>query len=213
MSFEKAAVKYFNCDDEDVGVEQESENNVPNGIWVTQERIFIRIPKIIDSDFYDDISTLLINLIISKNNTDIVLLIDSMGGSLDPTLDMYNLLQAMNNKIITIAFNNCCSAACALFALGEERYLLGGTRYILHQIRAVVQMEKQMQTTEIKKFANSFENFQNNYKQIIEAKTNIPKSKIKEIFNSLEDTVFSEEEIIKYKVATKIFSKFSDIPL
>ena len=45
MSFEKAAVKYFNCDDEDVGVEQESENNVPNGIWVTQERIFIRIPK------------------------------------------------------------------------------------------------------------------------------------------------------------------------
>lgn len=191
------------------------ENNIPSlsgNTWVTEDKIFIRVPEIIEEDFYDYISTMLLNLIITKNNTDLVLLIDSCGGDLATTMDTYKLLSAIDNKIITVAFNKCCSAACILFALGEERYFLKDTTYVLHQVRAYIQTESQMQTTEVKKFANNFENSQNEYKKIIVKKTKIPKQKISEIFNSLEDTKFKVDEIANYEIATAIFKKFSELP-
>lgn len=182
-------------------------------VWVTEEKLFIRVPEVIEDDFYDMVSSILLELMLTKNNMDIVLLIDSYGGALNPTMDTYNLLNAMNNKIITVAFNKCCSAACLLFALGEERYFLKGSLYILHQVRAIVSIEDQMQATEIRKFANNFENSQNESKKIIMKKTKIPKEKLNEIFNSLEDTKFKNEEIAKFEIATKIFKKFSELPL
>lgn len=193
--------------------EDDTINSASKRIWMTSEKIFIRVPEVIDSDFYDEVSAYLLELIISKDTSDIVLLVDSEGGEVDPTIDVYNLLQAMDNKIITVAFNKCCSVACVLFALGDERYFLRDTTYILHQIRAIFPLKQQMQTTELKEFADSFEDCQNNYKQIISTRTKIPKNKLKTIFSSLEDTFFTEKEIIKYNIATQIFSKFSEIPL
>ena len=184
-----------------------------NNVWVTEDKLFIRVPEVIEEEFYDFISSVLLEFIIMKNKMDIVLLIDSYGGVLNATMDTYNLLSAMDNKIITVAFNKCCSAACLLFALGDERYFLKDSLYILHQVRAIVSIEDQMQTTEIRKFANSFENSQNEYKKIIMKKTKIPKEKLNEIFNSLEDTKFKTEEITRYCIATKIFKKFSELPL
>lgn len=184
-----------------------------NNVWVTEDKLFIRVPEVIEEEFYDFISSVLLEFIIMKDKMDIVLLIDSYGGVLNATMDTYNLLSAMNNKIITVAFNKCCSAACLLFALGDERYFLKDSLYILHQVRAIVSIEDQMQTTEIRKFANSFENSQNEYKKIIMKKTKIPKEKLNEIFNSLEDTKFKTEEITRYCIATKIFKKFSELPL
>lgn len=183
-------------------------------VWMTEDKLFIRVPETIEEDFYACVSTIMLDMILSKNDMDIVLLIDSYGGDLNATMDTYNLLSSVDNKIITLAFNKCCSAACILFALGEERYFLRDTTYILHQVRAYIQTESQMmQTSEVKKFANNFENSQNEYKRIIKKKTKIPTDKLNEIFNSLEDTKFKTDEIAKYAIATKIFKKFSEVPL
>lgn len=195
-------------------IEQEGNTTLlQNNVWVMEDKLFIRVPEVIEEEFYDFISSVLLEFIITKNKMDIVLLIDSYGGVLNATMDTYNLLSAMDNKIITVAFNKCCSAACLLFALGDERYFLKDSLYILHQVRAIVSIEDQMQTTEIRKFANSFENSQNEYKKIIMKRTKIPKEKLNEIFNSLEDTKFKTEEITKYCIATKVFKKFSELPL
>lgn len=193
--------------------QEETVAALDRNVWVTEEKLFIRVPEVIEDDFYDMVSGILLELMITKNTMDIVLLIDSYGGMLNPTMDTYNLLNAMDNKIITVAFNKCCSAACLLFTLGEERYFLKDSLYILHQVRALVSVEEQMQTTEIRKFANNFENSQNEYKKIIMKKTKIPKEKLNEIFNSLEDTKFKTDEIAKFGIATKIFKKFSELPL
>lgn len=195
---------------------EENENVVPQdfsgNVWITDDKLFIRVPEVIEDEFYDFISGVLLGLMITKNTMDIVLLVDSYGGVLSATMDTYNLLNAMDNKIITVAFNKCCSAACILFALGEERYFLRDTTYILHQVRTYIQSESQMQTTEIRKFASNFENSQNEYKKIIMKKTKIPKEKLNEIFRSTEDTKFKTDEIAKYCIATKIFKKFSELP-
>lgn len=195
-----------------VACQEENATSNQDNVWMTEDKLFIRVPEVIEEDFYDFISEILLELIITKNNIDIVLLIDSYGGVLNATMDTYNLLSAMDNKIITVAFNKCCSAACLLFALGDERYFLKDSLYILHQVRAIVSIEDQMQTTEIRKFANSFENSQNEYKRIIMKKTKIPKEKLNEIFKSTEDTKFRTEEIAKYCVSTKVFKKFSELP-
>lgn len=199
---------------EEIELNQESSTSaLDSNLWMTEDKIFIRVPESIEEEFYDFISGVLLELMITKNTMDIVLLIDSYGGDLTATKDTYNLLSSLDNKIITVAFNKCCSAACILFALGEERYFLKDTTYILHQVRAYIQTESQMQTTEIRKFANNFENSQNEYKKIIMKKTKIPKEKLNEIFNSLEDTKFKTDEIAKFGIATKIFKKFSELPL
>lgn len=197
---------------EETAEQEVNASSLQNNVWGMEDKLFIRVPEVIENEFYDFISGILLELIITKNMIDIVLLIDSYGGVLNATMDTYNLLSAMDNKIITVAFNKCCSAACLLFALGDERYFLKDSLYILHQVRAIVSIEDQMQTTEIRKFANSFENSQNEYKKIIMKKTKIPKEKLNEIFNSLEDTKFKNEEIAKYGIATKVFRKFSELP-
>lgn len=197
-------------------IELDQENStsaLDSNVWITENKFFIRVPEVIEDEFYDFISGILLEIMITKDARDIVLLIDSYGGDLNATMDTYNLLSSLDNKIITVAFNKCCSAACILFALGEERYFLKDTVYILHQVRAYIQTESQMQTTEIRKFANNFENSQNEYKKIIMKKTKIPKEKLNEIFNSLEDTKFKTDEIAKFEIATKVFKKFSELPL
>lgn len=197
---------------EETAEQEVNASSFQNNVWVMEDKLFIRVPEVIENEFYDFISGILLDLIITKNTMDIVLLIDSYGGVLNATMDTYNLLSAMDNKIITVAFNKCCSAACLLFTLGSERYFLKDSLYILHQVRAIVSIEDQMQTSEIRKFANNFENSQNEYKKIIMKKTKIPKEKLNEIFNSLEDTKFKTEEIAKFGISTKVFRKFSELP-
>lgn len=192
---------------------EDETNALSDNIWFTDDRIFIRVPGIIEQDFYNLVSSFLLDVAIAHNKSDIVLLVDSDGGELAPTLGVYGLLEAMDNKIITVAFNRCCSAACILFALGKERYFLKDTEYIIHQIRASIYTESQVQTTQVKKIADSFEACQNDYKKIIMKKTKIPKNKLDAIFSSIEDTRFKNEEIIAYNIATKVFKKFSSIPL
>lgn len=193
-------------------VKDEASTN-PNNIWLANDKIFIRVPGIIEQDFYNLVSSFLLDVAIAHNKSDIVLLVDSDGGELAPTLGVYGLLEAMDNKIITVAFNRCCSAACVLFALGKERYFLKDTEYIIHQIRTSIYMESQVQTTQVKKIADSLEACQNDYRKIIMKKTKIPKDKLDSIFSSVEDTRFKNEEIIAYNIATKVFKKFSSIPL
>ncbi len=195
-------------------LERENEQQLlQNSVWTTEDKVFIRVPEVIEEEFYSFVSNILLEFIITKNPIDIVLLIDSCGGDLNATMDTYNLLSAMDNKIITVAFNKCCSSACLLFALGEKRYFLKDTTYVLHQVRAYIQTENQMQTTEVRKIANSFENSQNEYKKIIMKRTKIPKEKLNEIFKSLEDTKFKTEEVAKYGISTNVFKKFSELPL
>ncbi len=192
--------------------EDENSTNFGN-VWFANDKIFIRVPEIIEPEFYNFVSSFLLDVVISHNKSDIILLVDSLGGDLASTLGVYSLLEAMENKIITVAFNMCCSAACILFALGKERYFLKDTVYIIHQIRTSIYTESQVQTTQVKKIADSLEACQNDYRKIIMKKTKIPKDKLDVIFSSVEDTRFKSEEIIAYNIATKVFKKFSSIPL
>lgn len=178
------------------------------------EKIFIRITGEITYSTYEEVSSAIVNIVASKNTSDIVIFIDSSGGMAEPTIYMANLFKAMSNKIITVAFNECCSAACMLFALGEERYMLTGTYYLLHQVKSSLDTYGiGMQTDKIRALADSVDKIQDKYKKVVFESTNFEKEEFDAIFKKEEDTILNDEQVLNYGIATKIFTKFEELDI
>jgi len=178
----------------------------------TADKIFINILGDITHDMYDALAPTILEIVAAKNTSDIVLFIDSQGGFMDAAMDIIRLIKAMDNKIITVAFNNCSSSACLLFSLGDERYFLSGTKYIMHKVKAsLLYPNAWMQDEGFMELANSLKEREEEYKQVMLEGSDIPNSKLNDVFGSKEDTKFTEDEILKYNIATKIIKKFGEI--
>jgi len=197
--------------------EQYEENDEVLGqsiILVQDDKIYISILGYIEAETYDSIVSQLLNILATGNMSDIIIFIDSEGGLVEPTMDIVRLLKAMDNKIITVAFNNCSSSACLIFSVGEERYMLSGTKFIMHKVKASINYPNAyMQDEEYIKIADGLKDRENEYRAVIIEGSNITNEKLDEIFSKKEDTILTEEEILKYKLATKIFKKFGEIDI
>lgn len=178
------------------------------------DRIYLRILDRITQDMYDGISLQLISLISNHITADIVIYIDSTGGDFLAAYNIARLLNSMPNRIITVAYHECCSAACLIFATGEKRYMLEGTTYILHQVRGRINTQAHgLQISEIRVIENEMKRQQNMYKDAMLAATGIPPKTIEKILRNPQDTILSESEILEYKIATKIFKKWDEIDI
>lgn len=60
---------------------------------------------------------------VQKEQGEIHVLIDSIGGDLDVGTDIYNYLKALPNKVITECVNNCASSASVVLLAGDERII------------------------------------------------------------------------------------------
>lgn len=195
--------------------EQFEENEAPYGqsvVLIEDDKIYISILGYIEAETYDYIVSQLLNVLATGNTSDIVIFIDSEGGMVEPTMDIVRLLKAMDNKIITVAFNNCSSSACLIFSVGEERYMLAGTKFIMHKVKASIS-NVFMQDEEYIKIADGLKDREEEYKAIILEGSKITKKKLDQIFRKKEDTILTEEEILKYNLANKIFKKFSELDI
>ena len=63
----------------------------------------------------------------------LLIVINSVGGTLSDSIAIRNLLDSLKNPIITVALGNCCSAAAMLFASGKHRYIGKDISYMIHQ--------------------------------------------------------------------------------
>ena len=204
----KAEDEYFDDEQENDGLVGHTE------VIATADKIFINILGDITHELYDALTPTLLEIVASKNTNDIVIFIDSCGGLMEPTMDIVRLIKAMDNKVITVAFNNCSSSACLLFSLGDERYFLSGTEYIMHKVKAsLLDPNTWMQDEGFMELAKSLKEREEEYKKVILEGSDIPNSKLSDVFGSKEDTKFTEEEILKYNIATKIIMKFSEIEM
>lgn len=180
-----------------------------------EENVYINIMGTIGQDTYDFVAPILLDLITKRSEAKVILLIDSIGGAVYPTVKLVNLLRAMDNKIITVAFNNCASCACMLFSVGEERLMLSGTEYMMHKLASSLNgTEGFLNSKEYIQFSDDLKKLEARYKEIIcyTAKSSISR-KMDKIFNTDDDTFFTEDEVLKYGLATKIFHKFSEIDI
>jgi len=179
-------------------------------VFIGEERIYLKILGYIEKSTYDVIMPQLIDIIANNITTDICVFIDSTGGAVRPAISIANTLKAMKNKVTTIAINECASAACVLFAVGDERYMLSGTKFMMHKIKASVG-DVFLNDIEYRKLGLGLKNLEKEYKDLISEGSQMPKEKFEQIFSSEKDTFFSDREVLKYRLATKVFKSFDEI--
>ena len=148
------------------------------------------------------------NIIVSEllyldnlNNEDIYLYINSPGGSITSGMSIYDTMNFIKSKVITIGIGMCASMAAFLLSSGKIRYVLPNTEIMIHQPIGGAQG----QATDIKIAAERIIKLKDKLNKILAKNTKQPLAKI--IEDTERDNFLSSEEALKYGLIDKIIKK------
>ena len=155
-----------------------------------------------------EINDSLANIVISEllyldnqNNEDIYLYINSPGGSITAGMSVYDTMNFINSKVITIGLGMCASMAAFLLSSGNTRYALPNTEIMIHQPIGGAQG----QATDIKIAAERIIKLKSKLNKILAKNT---KQNISKITKDTErDNFLSAEEALEYGLIDKIIQK------
>ena len=155
-----------------------------------------------------EINDSLANIVISEllyldnqNNEDIYLYINSPGGSITAGMSVYDTMNFINSKVITIGLGMCASMAAFLLSSGNTRYALPNTEIMIHQPIGGAQG----QATDIKIAAERIIKLKSKINKILAKNT---KQNISKITKDTErDNFLSAEEALEYGLIDKIIKK------
>lgn len=155
-----------------------------------------------------EINDSLANIVISEllyldnqNNEDIYLYINSHGGSITAGMSVYDTMNFINSKVITIGLGMCASMAAFLLSSGNTRYALPNTEIMIHQPIGGAQG----QATDIKIAAERIIKLKSKLNKILAKNT---KQNISKITKDTErDNFLSAEEALEYGLIDKIVKK------
>lgn len=140
---------------------------------------------------------------------EIVLIINSSGGSTNSFLAIYDLLISCNKKITTIALGRCASCAAVLFLIGDSRYVAKNTRYMLHSVGYTTN-EAYNEAT-LKESYDYVRKANEKLFSIVKERLQKPKSWVKKIYSKKEDTSFDVDELLRLGIATNLLEDISEI--
>ena len=171
----------------------------------------LRIP--ISSDITAETYCKVMDAVIDKTDIEeIVLIINSGGGSITQTFAIYDLLKSLDVKIITVAIGRCCSMATMLFSLGEKRYISENSMYLLHQGRCSFGKGMEYPSGELREMIEEVDDMEAKIKKAI---TSTCKNDISEylnnIFSTKNDVKIFPDELIEKGLATHRFEKWTDV--
>ena len=157
-----------------------------------------------------EINDSLANIVISEllyldnqNNEDIYLYINSPGGSITAGMSVYDTMNFINSKVITIGLGMCASMAAFLLSSGNTRYALPNTEIMIHQPIGGAQG----QATDIKIAAERIIKLKSKLNKILAKNT---KQNISKITKDTErDNFLSAEEALEYGLIDKIVKKMN----
>lgn len=135
------------------------------------------------------------------NNEDIYLYINSPGGSITSGMSIYDTMNFIKSKVITIGIGMCASMAAFLLSSGKIRYVLPNTEIMIHQPIGGAQG----QATDIKIAAERIIKLKDKLNKILAKNTKQPLAKI--IEDTERDNFLSSEEALKYGLIDKIIKK------
>ena len=155
-----------------------------------------------------EINDSLANIIVSEllyldnlNNEDIYLYINSPGGSITSGMSIYDTINFINSKVITIGLGMCASMAAFLLSSGNSRYALPNTEIMIHQPIGGAQG----QATDIQIAAERIIKLKEKLNKILAQNT---KQDLKTITADTErDNFLSAEEALNYGLIEQIINK------
>lgn len=137
----------------------------------------------------------------NQSNEDIYLYINSPGGSITSGMSIYDTMNFINSKVITIGLGMCASMAAFLLSSGEKRYALPNTEIMIHQPIGGAQG----QATDIKIAAERIIKLKEKLNKIMAKNT---KQDLKKIMEDTErDNFMSADDALKYGLIDKIIKK------
>lgn len=135
------------------------------------------------------------------SNEDIFLYINSPGGSITSGMSIYDTMNFIKSKVITIGIGMTASMAAFLLSSGNIRYVLPNTEVMIHQPLGGAQG----QATDIKIAAERIIKLKEKLNQILAKNTNQP---LEKIYNDTErDNFLSASEALEYGLIDKIIEK------
>lgn len=135
------------------------------------------------------------------SNEDIHLYINSPGGSITSGMSIYDTMNFIKSKVITIGIGMTASMAAFLLSSGNIRYALPNTEIMIHQPLGGAQG----QATDIKIAAERIIKLKEKLNQILAKNTNQP---LEKIYNDTErDNFLSANEALEYGLIDKIIEK------
>lgn len=148
-----------------------------------------------------------------KNNDPIVIFINSPGGSIDGVLSICDIIDYINNPVITIGFGLVASAATVLLTYGLKghRYMFPRTRTLIHQPRMSAK-DITLTTTDATILSKELEYSR---KQIIDIYFNTCKNKTKkQIKKDIEsDFWMNSKESLEYGLIDGILDKKTTVKI
>ena len=155
-----------------------------------------------------EINDSLANIIVSEllyldnlNNEDMYLYINSPGGSITSGMSIYDTINFINSKVITIGLGMCASMAAFLLSSGNSRYALPNTEIMIHQPIGGAQG----QATDIQIAAERIIKLKEKLNKILAQNT---KQDLKTITADTErDNFLSAEEALNYGLIDQIINK------
>lgn len=137
----------------------------------------------------------------NQNNEDIYLYINSPGGSITSGMSIYDTMNFVKSKVITIGLGMCASMAAFLLSSGNERFALPNTEIMIHQPIGGAQG----QATDIKIAAERIIKLKEKLNKILAKNTKQNLTKIME--DTERDNFLSADEALKYGLIDKIIKK------
>ena len=152
----------------------------------------------------DNVASIIISELLyldNLSNEDIYLYINSPGGSITSGMSIYDTMNFINSKVITIGIGMTASMAAFLLSSGATRYALPNTELMIHQPLGGAQG----QATDIKIAAERIIKLKEKLNRILAKNTNQP---LEKIYNDTErDNFLSATEALEYGLIDKIIEK------
>lgn len=143
--------------------------------------------------------------------TEIVLLINSIGGETSSAFHLYDFLKCLEKPIYTIAFGNCKSCATILFATGEKRYVSKNLTYLIHPPFKTFHTNENLNNNDIAALSKRIENIGGKIERILTEHSDLSAEAIHAIFQKREETIFTAQETIEKGFATDMLVNLNDI--
>ena len=137
----------------------------------------------------------------NQSNEDIYLYINSPGGSITSGMSIYDTMNFVKSKVITIGLGMCASMAAFLLSSGNERFALPNTEIMIHQPIGGAQG----QATDIKIAAERIIKLKEKLNKILAKNTKQNLTKI--MVDTERDNFLSADEALKYGLIDKIIKK------
>lgn len=138
---------------------------------------------------------------------ELLIVINSGGGSTNSFFAIYDLLISCNKKMTTVALGRCASCAAVLFLIGDTRYVARNTSYMLHSIRYTTNAT--YNEAKLKEDYGDVRKINQKLFSIVEENLQKPKNWAKKIYSKKEDSWFTVDELLSMGIATDVLEDIS----